>query len=634
MQIIADLHLHSKYSRAVSPQMNLEGIADWVKKKGIDLATCADWTHPFWFAEIKSKLKENDSGIYNFNGVNFMLTTEISTIFSQGGRGRRVHNLVFSPSLATCEKIITELKNRGANLKSDGRPIIGLSSKELLELIMEIDENCLLIPAHCLPPNELIETKNGLIKISKLNTKDYVLSHTGNYRKVMKIFKRETEENLFKITPWYYSQAIQTTGEHPYLAVKTIKKCSSTGDTCIPFGEHIKRCTKKLYKQYKKEWIQAKNLEVGDFICLPILKKTIIKNYITIKNQKITLNNDFCLLIGYFLAEGCIDDKGGITFTFSSNEIAYGKEVIDLMSRVFNITHFRIYKRKQTQSQEIIFYSKNIAHYLKKNFYSGQIKKAPFKTLPQWMIYLPLKKQVQLFLGWFRGDGGYTSSVNIISSFNKILLRLGIIPFISVNTKEQYNKKTSHVYKGRRIRAKYDNYQIRFSFNKNKQNIFNEKIFQKFKTKISRRHGFIDENYVYLPIREISISKYKGSVFNLEVDTDHSYSTWVTSIHNCWTPWFAMYGSKSGFDSIEECFGKENAKYIYGVETGLSSDPIMNWQIKDLDNRSILSFSDAHSGAKMAREATVFTCNTKHVTCNIKYQDIVDAIKQKPNSFS
>ena len=101
MQIIADLHLHSKYSRAVSPQMNLEGIADWVKKKGIDLATCADWTHPLWFAEIKSKLKENDSGIYNFNGVNFMLTTEISTIFSQGGRGRRVHNLVFSPSLAT-----------------------------------------------------------------------------------------------------------------------------------------------------------------------------------------------------------------------------------------------------------------------------------------------------------------------------------------------------------------------------------------------------------------------------------------------------------------------------------------------------------------------------------------------------
>ncbi len=72
-----------------------------------------------------------------------------------------------------------------------------------------------------------------------------------------------------------------------------------------------------------------------------------------------------------------------------------------------------------------------------------------------------------------------------------------------------------------------------------------------------------------------------------------------------WTPWFSLYGSESGFDSIEECFGKFS-KYIYAIETGLSSNPAMNWRIKDLDNRSILSFSDAHSGPKLGREATVF----------------------------
>src|SRR5207302_1539314 len=72
-----------------------------------------------------------------------------------------------------------------------------------------------------------------------------------------------------------------------------------------------------------------------------------------------------------------------------------------------------------------------------------------------------------------------------------------------------------------------------------------------------------------------------------------------------WTPWFSLYGANSGFDSLEECFG-DLSPYVYGIETGLSSDPEMNWQIRDLDTRSILSFSDAHSPAKMGREATVF----------------------------
>lgn len=101
---------------------------------------------------------------------------------------------------------------------------------------------------------------------------------------------------------------------------------------------------------------------------------------------------------------------------------------------------------------------------------------------------------------------------------------------------------------------------------------------------------------------------------------------------HAWTPWFSIFGSKSGFDSIEECFG-ELANNIYAIETGLSSDPIMNWQIKELENRSIVSFSDAHSGPKLGREATVFVPNTiskfKFQISNLSYQDIADAIKQK-----
>lgn len=255
MQIIADLQLHSKYSRAVSQKMNLIEIASFASKKGINLVATGDWTHPLWFREIKSNLKEVESGIFQLkektidilHPVNFLLSTEISSIYSQGGKLRRVHNLIFSPSIETCEKIIKALQNRGANLMADGRPIVGISSKELLRMVLDIDKEALFIPAHI------------------------------------------------------------------------------------------------------------------------------------------------------------------------------------------------------------------------------------------------------------------------------------------------------------------------------------------------------------------------------------------------WTPWFSLFGSKSGFDSIEECFGDLNS-YIYGIETGLSSDPIMNWQIKELDKRSILSFSDAHSGPKLGREATVFICNVKHKTCNLTFKDIAEAIKQVSNS--
>ncbi len=255
MQIIADLQLHSKYARATSPKMDLFEIARWSAKKGIDVIATGDWTHPLWFREITTHLKEVSEGLYSLKKpasdqdreVKFLLSTEISSIYSQNGRGYRVHNLIFSPSIEVCKKIIAELMRRGAKLMSDGRPIVGISSHDLLELILTIDENCLLIPAHA------------------------------------------------------------------------------------------------------------------------------------------------------------------------------------------------------------------------------------------------------------------------------------------------------------------------------------------------------------------------------------------------WTPWFALYGSKSGFDSIDDCF-LELSKHIYAIETGLSSDPRMNWQVKELDNRSILSFSDAHSGPKLGREATVFTCNMKHEACNISYADIVAAIRQKPKS--
>ncbi len=171
MKIIADLHLHSKYSRAVSKQMELPIMAEWAQKKGINLLATADWTHPLWLKEIESQLEEVEEGIFQLKDnkeVKFILSTEISSIYSQGGQVRRIHNLVLAPSFDTVRKINSELIKRGCNLMSDGRPIIGLSSMALAELVWSIDKKALIIPAHVWTPwFSLYGSKSGFDSIEE-----------------------------------------------------------------------------------------------------------------------------------------------------------------------------------------------------------------------------------------------------------------------------------------------------------------------------------------------------------------------------------------------------------------------------------------------------------------------------------
>jgi uncharacterized protein (TIGR00375 family) len=159
MQYVTDLHLHSKYSRAVSPQMTLPVMAENAKQKGLDILSAADFTHPVWFKEISEQLEEAEEGLYQlkdheqFRDIRFLLSTEISSIYKQGDKLRRIHNLVFVPSLATAEKVNKELIGRGCNLNADGRPIVGLSAEALLELLLSIDDRSFLIPAHVWTPH-------------------------------------------------------------------------------------------------------------------------------------------------------------------------------------------------------------------------------------------------------------------------------------------------------------------------------------------------------------------------------------------------------------------------------------------------------------------------------------------------
>lgn len=149
---VADLHIHSKYSRATSPNMELEGLSEWGRIKGIDVIGTGDFTHPKWIKELKAKAIEEDTGLLLFNGQHFMLTVELSSIYTDKGKGRRIHQVVLAPSLEIAEQINERLKKKGANLESDGRPIMGLSAPDIVETIMEISPKCMVIPAHAWTP--------------------------------------------------------------------------------------------------------------------------------------------------------------------------------------------------------------------------------------------------------------------------------------------------------------------------------------------------------------------------------------------------------------------------------------------------------------------------------------------------
>ena len=151
MKFIADLHIHSKYSRATSKSMDVKNLAHWAKLKGITLLGTGDFTHHLWLEELKTHLEPKGNGIFIYDNVNFMLTAEISCIYSKNGRTYRVHLVVFAPSVEVVDKINDTLGTYG-NLASDGRPILGMDAKEVARIVWDISEDCFVVPAHVWTP--------------------------------------------------------------------------------------------------------------------------------------------------------------------------------------------------------------------------------------------------------------------------------------------------------------------------------------------------------------------------------------------------------------------------------------------------------------------------------------------------
>jgi len=170
MKFIADLHLHSKFSRATSRDMTFDMMAWWAKVKGITLLATADFTHPEWFFLTKQKLESTGNGFFHLKNpqqpeneylrtvafsphdVSFILSTEISFIYSKKGKVRKVHLLVLAPDFESVEKINGRLAQLGGNLRSDGRPILGMDAKTFVKLVADLCPRCVVIPSHIWTP--------------------------------------------------------------------------------------------------------------------------------------------------------------------------------------------------------------------------------------------------------------------------------------------------------------------------------------------------------------------------------------------------------------------------------------------------------------------------------------------------
>ncbi|MBN2419891.1 MAG: UvrD-helicase domain-containing protein, partial [Deltaproteobacteria bacterium] len=184
MKFIADLHIHSKYSRATSRSLTPESLSLWGQKKGIKVIGTGDFTHPEWFSELKEKLHESENGLFSlkpeyekgFAGdipsgcaskTLFILSGEISCIYKKNDKTRKVHNLILMPDFESAEKFNTALDKIG-NIKSDGRPILGLDSKILLEMMLEASDRGFFIPAHVWTPwFSLFGSKSGFDEIEE-----------------------------------------------------------------------------------------------------------------------------------------------------------------------------------------------------------------------------------------------------------------------------------------------------------------------------------------------------------------------------------------------------------------------------------------------------------------------------------
>jgi len=378
----------------------------------------------------------------------------------------------------------------------------------------------------CLLSSVLVHTNSKISFIRDIMVSDNVITHTGNSKNVIGIFKRKYNGSIITINNQFSKNSL--TSDHLVYAIK------------IP-SKWIYRHTK-----YKKSlipaWFHAENLKKGDICLYPIPNDVInVKHLdVDIKRKKydfhskmipskIKITGDLLELFGYYISEGHAR-RAEIGFTFSINEEVYVKRVKFLIKKIFDI-EAKIRKRSKLSRIDISIYNTHISKLFKNLFNTG----ASNKKIPDILMWLGPKLQKKLILGLWRGDGyinlkrkypraGYsTISLILVNQIKLLLLRQKIVPSIYREKEKKVmgvkHKKSYRIHVGDMRSLEKLSHILGIKFNKRHRRV-NENI-------------WCDNKYVFIPITKIKKENMKTFVYNLEVNDDHSYISDSLTLHNC-----------------------------------------------------------------------------------------------------
>ena len=381
----------------------------------------------------------------------------------------------------------------------------------------------------CLFPYEKVYSDASLVPISQIHIGDHVMGFDGQSDLVRGVFSRRYSGKI--ITLKNKLGEVSLTPEHIVYAIKLPKQS--------------KYARTKNKKQLTPAWYHASSLEKGDIAIYPFDTSVIDKSYVeteVIKKKwdfksnpipsRINISPDFLRLVGYFLAEGNIQDRPSktyISFSFHIKEVNLANDVRTLVKDIFGLeTKEKL--RPSSNGRIVYIYNAHVARFFKSLFGNG----AEHKRIPYFMMKLPILKQVQLIVGLWRGDGyvntarigsraGYaTVSYHLAQQIKVLLLRQGIIPSI-------YSEKSKMV-KGVQHRH---NFRIHVGQRESLQKLCKLLLEKYLPSSYSIVDSWIEGGRLFTPITNVSYVKYTGLVFNLEVMNTHSFTTPAFCLHNC-----------------------------------------------------------------------------------------------------
>ncbi len=441
----------------------------------------------------------------------------------------------------------------------------------------------------CIPPTQKIQCNPSEIEIKDINIGDLVLTHKGNYKSVIKKYVRKYDGKLITVKPRFTPDEFISTSNHPILVAEAgycekYKSWNESHRICSPNCDRDD-CDIKP-EIFNRKWIPAGKLsKENHLLAFPINKKIlsdkeILNNWnddwVSIRNHKNgglkknqLLDKNFWRLVGYWLAEGSINkykNQNHIYFYPGKHEI---DNISDIKKLISKTTNRKYYSRDTLSNAHSIDYCDKASY----NFFN-QFKSKPYKygqkRIPRWVEDLPLEFQREMVIGYMLGDKFTSVSKQMLKSIQRILLRFGVLVSMSKS-----NKRGRSDILGRII-----NMQDSWRLNIEKISLRNLLGLDLIHSHKENHLEKWDDNYVYIPIGDISSSEYNGNVMNLEIDGDNSYGNSLIMTHNCSTPINEMSGfvvvSKSKYekgdfmnksDVCEECDIKEDTMVKKKVKT-------------------------------------------------------------------